>query len=255
MSTRIKTPTPDEILLMQDHRSWKTPDTSWLFYQEWHDAVFLHWKVDIAELGKFVPDELPLDLLNGEAWVSVIPFRIKGIRPKYLPSFPPVSDFDEINIRTYVKYNNKPGIYFLQLDASKWLSEFFAKVFSELPYRHASISSGDNWYRSLHEESGDMLDVKFTVLGYKRDVSDDDRWLTERYVFFQESKEGYISELEVHHLQWPLGEVRLNECVVKYDRFGSLIKGQPDLIHFSPGVQVLTWGKNRLTPGNKNKTT
>jgi uncharacterized protein len=254
MSTRLTPPTPQEILRMQSHRPWKTPDTGWLFYQEWHEAIFLHWKVDPGELRRFVPDELPFDLYNGEAWVSVIAFRIKNIRPKYLPSFPPVSDFDEINIRTYVKYNNKPGIYFLQLDASKWLSEFFAKVFSELPYRYSSISSDDDRYRSLHEESGDMLDVNFTVIAHKKDIDKRDRWLTERYVFFQDSK-GYINELEIHHPEWPLGEVILNECVVKYDRFSSLISGQPDLVHFSPGVQVLTWGKNRLTPGKKNKTT
>jgi uncharacterized protein len=249
MSTRFKSPTTEEILQMQSHRPWKTPDTSWLFYQEWHDAVFLHWKVDMAELRKFVPMELPLDLLDGEAWVTAISFKIKNIRPRYLPSFPPVSDFDEVNIRTYVKYNNKPGIYFLQLDASKWLSEFFAKAFSGLPYRYASINSCNNSYKLVHEKTGDMLDIHFTVVGHKRDITKIDRWLTERYVFFQNSND-YINELEIHHLQWPLGEIRLNECVVKYSRFENLFGDrQPDKVHFSPGVQVLTWGKNRLTPG------
>ena len=121
-----------EILNTTEHRPWKLPADSWKFYQEWNDVIFLHYEVDISELKKFVPKELEIDLFKGKPWVSVVAFTMQKIRPKNLPYFPPISDFDEINIRTYVKSNNKTGVYFLSIEGGKFLSCKVAKRISEL---------------------------------------------------------------------------------------------------------------------------
>lgn len=63
-----------------------------------------------------VPHDLEIDLFEGKPWVYLVAFTMEKIRPKYLPSFPPISDFDEINIRTYVKKDNKAGVYFLSIN-------------------------------------------------------------------------------------------------------------------------------------------
>ena len=105
-----------EILNQTNHRPWKIPNESWKFYQEWNRAVFLHWQVELSELKKFVPDELEIDLFDGKAWISVVAFTMEKIRPKYLPYFSPISNFDEINVRTYVKANGKSGVYFLSIE-------------------------------------------------------------------------------------------------------------------------------------------
>lgn len=108
-----------EIVNTTEHRPWKMPTESWKFYQEWNNALFLHWLVELSELKKFVPNELEIDLFDGKPWVSVVAFTMEKIRPKNLPSFSPISDFDEINIRTYVKSNNKTGVYFLSIEGDK----------------------------------------------------------------------------------------------------------------------------------------
>jgi len=85
------------------HRTVKIPNQNWRFYQEWNLAIFLHWKVDIEELEKFVPEEIEIDVFDGKPWVSLVAFTMEKIRPRYFPYFSPISNFDEINIRTYVK--------------------------------------------------------------------------------------------------------------------------------------------------------
>ena len=91
-----------EILNTNEHRPWGMPTEKWRFYQEWNNAIFLHWQVELSELKKFVPKELEIDLFDGKPWVSVVAFTMEKIRPKNLPSFPPISNFHFINIRTYV---------------------------------------------------------------------------------------------------------------------------------------------------------
>ena len=54
----------DKILRQTNHRPWELPAENWKFYQEWNNAIFLHWKVDLSTLKKFVPTELEIDYLK-----------------------------------------------------------------------------------------------------------------------------------------------------------------------------------------------
>ncbi len=233
----------EQILNNNRHRPFRMPDGKWKFYQEWHDVLFLHWPVDLAELRKFIPDELEIELFGDVTWVSLVVFKLKNLRPAYLPGIPPISDFDEINIRGYVKYRGKPGIYFLSIEGSKRLSCIIAKSITEMPYRHSRVNSAKNFYDSWNNEFGDRLKIKFEAGKSIPEKSLLERWLTERYALFQDTEEGKITEFNIHHCEWPLQEAGISELNVEYDRFKSLIGSQPDLYHYSPGVQVLTWGK------------
>src|SRR5687768_14912863 len=108
--------TIQEILNHTEHRPWGIPKDKWKYYQEWNHAVFLHWQVDVNELKKFVPEGLEIDLYDGKPWVSLVAFDMENIRSRNLPSFSPISNFHEINIRTYVKKENKTGVYFLSIE-------------------------------------------------------------------------------------------------------------------------------------------
>ncbi|WCC44848.1 DUF2071 domain-containing protein [Tenacibaculum finnmarkense] len=139
------------------------PTDTWKFYQEWNNAIFLHWQVELSELRKFVPEELEIDLFEGKAWVSVVAFTMEKIRPKNLPSFAPISNFDEINIRTYVKSNNKAGVYFLSIEGGKKIACKIAKGISELPYRFSKINRSKNRYQSSNSVFNDHLNIEFTI--------------------------------------------------------------------------------------------
>lgn len=231
-----------EILTKTDHRPWPLPKGKWSFYQEWNNALFLHWKVDPLELEELIPQELELDLIDGKAWISIVAFTMEKIRPRRLPYFSPVSNFDEINIRTYVKHRNKPGVHFLSIEGGKRLSCFVARSLSELPYRYSNMKRSKTEYSSCNHRFGEILSVNYNVANTITPKSDLDKWLTERYALFQDT-ETAINAFDIHHLEWPVFDVTLNELVVNYPRFNGFVSNVPDKIHYSTGVKVLAWGK------------
>lgn len=232
-----------EILQTTKHRPWRIPTESWKYYQEWNNAIFLHWQVDLAELQKFVPEELEIDLFEGKPWVSVVAFTMEKIRPKNLPSFPPISNFDEINIRTYIKSNHKTGVYFLSIEGGTSLSCKIAKRMSGLPYRYSEIKRSNNEYKSRNSEFKDELHMEFTIGKEIKVKTELDTWLTERYALFQDTEKS-INEFEIHHLEWSVNELELKTLVFNYPRFDKLLKNKLDKIQYSSGVKVIAWGKN-----------
>jgi hypothetical protein len=209
--------------------------------------------VELSELKKFVPKELEIDLFDEKPWISVVAFTMEKIRPKNLPSFPPISNFDEINIRTYVKSNNKTGVYFLSIEGGKSLSCKVAKEISELPYRFSKIKRSENQYESNNSKFNDKLNIQFTVGKEITKKSKLDKWLTERYALFQDTEKS-INEFEIHHLEWPFNAIELKNLELNYTRFNKLIKNEPKKIQYSKGVKVISWGKNKKEKTSYNNS-
>lgn len=97
--------------------------------------MFLHWPVPATQIASLLPAPLTPDLLEGSAWVSVVAFTMEQIRPRHLPAFKPVSQFHELNVRTYVRHEGKAGVYFLSIEAQKAISAYLSRsIISGLPY-------------------------------------------------------------------------------------------------------------------------
>jgi len=124
----IKEQKTREILRFVNHRPWELPKGNWAYYQEWNEAVFLHIKVPYEALRPCVPERLTIDRFEGDCYVSVVAFTMERIQTKYLPALSFISDFHEINVRTYVTLGNKKGVYFLSIEAQKRLSAWISKL-------------------------------------------------------------------------------------------------------------------------------
>jgi uncharacterized protein YqjF (DUF2071 family) len=92
------------------YRPWPLPKAPWVLFMRWHDLVFLHWPVRSETLRALIPSALELDTFDGWCWIGLVPFRMSGVRPRYVPI--PVA-FPELNVRTYVKASGRPGVWFL----------------------------------------------------------------------------------------------------------------------------------------------
>ncbi|WP_422106801.1 YqjF family protein [Winogradskyella sp.] len=234
-----------EILHTTAHRPWNMPSNPWAYYQEWNNAIFLHYQVDLSLLQPFVPQALEIDLFNGKPWVSVVAFTMEKIRPRYLPAFPPISNFDEINIRTYVRSNGKAGVYFLSIEGGTSLSCKIAKSLSGLPYRFSKMSRPEGIYKSSNSEFNDHLHIAYTIGEKTTEKTELDLWLTERYALFQDTKD-VINAFDIHHLEWPINTINIDHLELNYPRFAGLFKDRkPDRVHYSKGVKVLAWGKQK----------
>lgn len=241
-----------ELLSISEHRPWEMPNSPWKFYQEWNNAIFFHWQVDLVVLKEFVPDEIEIELFEGNPWVSMVAFTMEKMRPKNFPSLPPISDFDEINIRTYVKYKGKSGVYFLSIEGGTDISCRLAKSISELPYRYSKMTRNKNCFQSNNSNYGDNLNVRFEIGNELTKKEPIDIWLTERYALFQETEKS-INAFEIHHVEWPINEINIEKLYLNYTRFDKLINNNPNKIQYSKGVEVIAWNKVKTRKTGYNK--
>ncbi len=128
-----------------------------------------------------------IDLFDGKPWVSVVAFTMEKIRPRNLPSFTPISNFDEINIRTYIKSKEKTGVYFLSIEGGNYLSCKVAKGISKLPYRYSKIKRTKNQFKSSNSVFDDSLNLEYSIGEEVVKKTEFDLWLTERYALFQDT--------------------------------------------------------------------
>jgi len=234
-----------EILKHIAHRPFEYPKTPWKFYQEWNKAIFLHWEANPNLIQPLLPKGIELDTINNKTWVSLVAFDMNNIGIKNLPKPPYISDFYEINIRVYVICNNKPSVYFLSMEASKRSSCKILKLLSKFPYRYSKMNRTNSSYNSINKSFNDSFNIKYELNDTPVKKDNTDLWLTERYAVFQDYKTNII-EYDVHHVEWPIQNITIENLNVNYPRFSHLINNKPDKIHYSSGVEVLTWDKRKF---------
>lgn len=233
-----------EILNITHHRDFECPKRAWKFYQEWNKAIFLHWELEPEIVEQLIPKSVSLDTIDGKAWVSLVAFDMNHIGIRSLPKLPHISDFHEINIRTYIKCKNKPSVYFLSMEGSKRSSCNILKAISKFPYVHSKMKRNDFSYQSINSIDNNSFEMVYRTKMKPAQKNITDRWLTERYAVFQEHRNKLI-EYDVHHVEWPLEQIDLKELKIDYPKFNHLINNQPDKAHYSEGVKVLTWDKRK----------
>jgi len=237
-----------DIISSTAHRPWDIPAGKWKYYQEWNNALFLHWKVSVKQLEIFVPPHFPIDTFEGDAYISLVIFKMQKIRPRGLPAFSFISDFHEINVRTYVNRDGKPGVYFLSMEGARQLSVFIAKFLSGLPYYSSAIQLNNidkkRTYLSSNKNKGFQLEAVF-IEKDDRTKTALDHWLTERYcLYFDRGKKAY--RYDIHHAPWALKEVEMLSLKTNYV-FGELsLHDKPQLAQYADGVKVVAWKKVRL---------
>ena len=218
-------------------------------WQKWRDLLFVHYRVPVDAMRALVPAELELDLWEGEAFVGVVPFVMEGVRPAFLPEVLALN-FLETNLRTYVTYRGKPGVYFFSLEASSLLAVKAARWGWALPYFHAAMRMDRDgaWIEyETRRRDGDKAPRHYAryrpgkMLGASAPGTFED-FLLERYLLFS-IKKGVVYEGQVHHVPYPAQEVEvegIEDELVAAAGFGPV--GAPHVVHYSAGVDVEVFG-------------
>ena len=235
----------EEIISEITHRPFSMPTGKWKYYQEWNNALFLHWTIPFNVLRKFVPDNLNIDTFEDKCYISLVAFTMKNIRPRYLPSVSFISDFAEINIRTYVENNGKRGVYFLNIEAEKSISALAAKLLSGLPYEKANIHRTDKQFTSINKKKNFSLDTEFEIQKVKENKTGLDKWLTERYCLYLD-KGNELYRYDIHHKEWQIRNVVLKRLTLKYNIGSIQLNEPPDLSHYSNGIKVIAWKRKKI---------
>src|SRR5213079_2252897 len=97
-------------------------------------------RVPLVAVRERVPAELEVEQHDGSAWLGITPFRLTALRARGTLPLPGFSSFLELNVRTYVRSGDRPGIWFFSLDASSRLAVEAARRTYKLPYFRARMS-------------------------------------------------------------------------------------------------------------------
>lgn len=238
-----------KLLNYLNHRNAPLPKGPWTMYQKWENLLCMHIPLDAAELLPHVPKELELDLYDGEAWISIFPFKVKNLQFRGLPKPPYIHEFLELNVRTYVKYKDIPGIYFFSLDAAKIMPVLGARL-GTLPYYKAKMKTSEiNGWTEYYSRRQLVSGKKPYFKGRYKQISKArilekgtlDYWLFERYYLFNTIDSNVIS-VGIHHLPWQPAK-----AAVTYEK-GALnsllpgnLKGEAVRAHYVKELDVLFW--------------
>jgi uncharacterized protein YqjF (DUF2071 family) len=232
------------------HRPWPLPARPWLMGQTWYHLLFAHWAVAPDVLRPLIPHPLELDQRDGQAWLGITPFHVAGLRPRGAPPLPWLSRFPELNVRTYVDYGGRPGIYFFSLDAGRVAAVMAARRGYRLPYFHARMTVGRTGstlkYESTRIDSSGRpaeLRVRYRPCGARLAIDDGslERWLAERYCLYVVDEGGRALRGEIHHSPWPLQPASATfELNTMAAPLGIRLDSAP-LLHYSIRQDVLIW--------------
>jgi uncharacterized protein YqjF (DUF2071 family) len=180
----------------------------------WHDLLFAHWRVDPARLRAHVPAELDLDAFDGSGWLGIVPFRMSGVRPRCLPPLPRWSAFPELNVRTYVVRDGRPGVWFFSLDAAEPPAVRVARRTFGLEYLHARMAcepepDGAVRYRSVRTDRrapAAELACRYRPIDgvFHAAPGSLEHFLTARDCLYARDRAGTLRRGEIDHAPWPL---------------------------------------------------
>jgi uncharacterized protein YqjF (DUF2071 family) len=183
----------------------------------WTDICTIHWRVDATRLATLLPAGVTLDRYDGEAWLSVVPFRMSGIHLRFAPVLPGFASVPEINLRTYVRAGPERGIFFFSLDAASPLMVRAARLGTGLPYRDARMKLSASGTQIRFESERTARDVvpgifraNYEPCGPPRNAAlgSLEAFLHERYRFFLR-RGGRLWSGEVEHEPWLLRSARI----------------------------------------------
>ncbi len=232
-------------------RTWPLPRQPWVMRMTWSELLFAHWPVDPDRIAPLLPEGLKLDTRDGVAWVGVVPFLMSRVSPRFCPPLPRLSQFLELNVRTYVTADEKPGVWFFSLDAESRIAVRVARATFNLPYMDATMSmqmdeAGGLNYRSERTHRGEppaRFDATYQPDGdrFHARPGSLEHWLTARYCLYSADRNGRVYRGEIDHPPWTLSPASYTERTnTMGDSHGFPFSGSPHLLFADP-VDVRAW--------------
>jgi len=184
------------------HRPWPPPAGPWAQAQTRLDVVFAHWRVELDQAARLLPPGLPLDTQDGEAWVGLVTFRLGNLRLRGLPPLPRIT-FEQLDVRTYVTLDGRPGIWLCSMDVSNPILREAARRAHRLPAYRARITAEDGRYEITRDGLGFAARFRPHGEAFAATAGSLEHFLTERYCIYT-ADGGRLYRAELHHKPWRL---------------------------------------------------
>lgn len=172
----------------------------------WRDVCFLHWDLAPGAVAARLPEGLKIDTYDGRAWLGVVALEITGVGLARQRE----RTFAELNLRTYVRHDGKPGVHFFSLDAADGAAVTTARSLFGLPYYRAEARSREDGrgvrfdHRRTHPDAPPArFRATYAPDGGRAAVAPDSlgEFLVERYRYYL-ARGGQLLAGEIEHVPW-----------------------------------------------------
>jgi uncharacterized protein YqjF (DUF2071 family) len=244
------------ILDITAHRPWPMPDAPWVMTQTWRHLLFAHWPIAADALQSHVPRAFEIDTFDGRGWFGIVPFEMSNVAPRGIPPIERLSRFPELNVRTYVRHQGVPGVYFFSLDADNRLVVAAARRFFHLPYfssamtidvseravRYSSTRRAPRGspasFAATYRAAGSSSEPVRGTLEY---------FLAERYCLFTVGRSGHVLRVEIHHPPWTLQPAAATfDTNTMATAAGLTLPDTTPLLHVAGRQDVVAWMPMRV---------
>lgn len=225
---------------------------------KWHNLILVNYSINPSLLKTYLPKHTELDFFNNECYISLIGFVFKDTKVLGI-KFPYHVNFEEVNLRFYVKHNNKRGVVFIKEIVPKPLITTIANSLYKEHYETCKMKSDfqksnthstqsyswevNNQWQSMHVEFDNTPeDIKENSL---------EEFITEHYYGY--TKNGNTTfEYEVQHPRWQHHQIKSHNLNVDFGLtygkdFEFLTHQKPISIIFTEGSQVNVMNKKNIT--------
>jgi uncharacterized protein YqjF (DUF2071 family) len=221
---------------------------------EWRSLAMLNYEVDPALLAPHVPSGTELDAYNGIFYISVVGFLFLRTRVLGAP-IPGHQDFEEVNLRFYVRRDDRRGVVFLKEIVPKQaiaavaralynenyvampMSHRFEGNRVEYGWRYAGVWN----YLRLETAGESMLAAPGSL----------EEFITEHYWGYTRQRDGRCLEYRVEHVPWrvskPSAAEFFNDTSGIYGQaFVATLSGPPKSAFLAEGSPVVVYRGVRI---------
>ncbi|MEO0652115.1 MAG: DUF2071 domain-containing protein [Planctomycetota bacterium] len=191
---------------------------------QWRHLVMLNFEIDPAVLAARAPAGTEVDRFDGRAYCSLVGFRFLETRVLGIP-IPFHRDFDEINLRFYVRSKGprgwRRGVVFVSEVVPKLAIVAVARaVYGEAYRRHRTRSMIEG---PDHQGGRARFEWRFggrwqcvgAAYGPEARIpgeGSEEEFITEHYWGYAKRRGGGTTEYQVEHPQWPVRQATKVEC-------------------------------------------
>lgn len=174
----------------------------------WENLILINYEIDPNILKPFIPKGTQLDSFNGKYYVSIVGFMFKDTKVLGL-KLPYHINFEEVNLRFYVKHNDKRGVVFIKEIVPKSLITLVANSIYHEHYQTNKIkhswSENDNHkefqYQWKLNQQWQYISVKTEKQTSNIKDNSEEQFITEHYFGYTKHKNKTF-EYEVTHPTW-----------------------------------------------------
>jgi uncharacterized protein YqjF (DUF2071 family) len=230
---------------------------------EWRDLVALNYELDPALLRRYVPRGVELDMFEGRTFVSLVGFQFLRTRLYGFLAVPFHSNFDEVNLRFYVRRREggeiRRGVVFVRelvprIAIARFARLMYGEKYDSCPMRHR-ISRDAEGLAAEYEWKwrGGQFQLSARASGASSRVGEGtlENFITEHYWGYSAKSGNESIEYRVSHDPWRVwvstDAAFTGDGSALYGvEFGEILRRAPDSAFIAEGSPVLVHTGRRI---------